>query len=69
MFLAMFLNFSFPGNLFVILVIFSLTRMRKKVTNMFIISQSCTDLFVAVMLLGKSQNKKQCRDTVGAMSP
>ena len=46
---------SVLGNLFVVVVIFSMTRMRKKVTNMFIISQSCIDLFVAIMLMGEYQ--------------
>ena len=51
----MFACIGVSGNLFVVVVIFSMTRMRKKVTNMFIISQSCTDLFVAIMLMGEYQ--------------
>ena len=60
----MFSCIGVPGNLFVVVVIFSMTRMRKKVTNMFIISQSCTDLFVAIMLMGEYQPQSELHRTV-----
>ena len=39
------------GNLFVVIVILSLTNMRRKVTNIFIINQSLIDLATSVVLI------------------